>query len=98
MRGRVTETSATKPIRLVAFHSLYVRVLMNSVFRSSTLAEWGSAILVVIASVIVGRYAAMGMSPTQWACGAFAILGSVSVAVMVRVWPEPARATQEGRD
>lgn len=71
---------------------------MNSSIRSSTLAEWGSAILVVAASLIVGRYAAIGMSPTQWACGAFAILGSVSVAVMVRTWPQPARATDDGRD
>jgi hypothetical protein len=71
---------------------------MNSLIRSSSFAEWGSALLVVIASLIVGRYAAMGMSPNQWACGVFAILGSVSVAVMVRVWPEPARANEDAGD
>jgi hypothetical protein len=55
-------------------------------------AQVGSALLVVLASWIVGRYGAEGLSPMQWACGIFAILGSVSVAVMVRVWPAPQRA------
>jgi hypothetical protein len=52
-------------------------------------AELGSALLVIVASWIVGRYAADGFTPTQWACGVFAILGSISVAVMVRIWPAP---------
>lgn len=52
-------------------------------------AEIGSALLVVLASWVVGRYASHGLSPLQWACAAFAILGSISVAVMVRVWPAP---------
>ena len=59
---------------------------------SFPIAEWGSALLVVVAAWIVGRYAADGLTPMQWACGAFAILGSIGVAVMVRVWPAPARS------
>jgi hypothetical protein len=58
---------------------------------SPRFAEIGSALLVVVASWIVGRYAAQGLSPVQWACGIFAILGSISVAIMVRVWPAPAK-------
>jgi hypothetical protein len=58
-------------------------------------AEVGSALLVILASWIVGRYAADGLTPHQWACGIFAILGSISVAVMVRVWPAPQRAEVE---
>jgi hypothetical protein len=65
---------------------------MFSPFRSVRLSEWGSASLVIASSLIVGRYAAIGMSPTQWACGAFAVAGSVAVAVMVRAWPAPQRA------
>lgn len=68
---------------------------MQRLFSSVSFAQWGSAILVVIASMIVGRYAALGMDPVQWACGVFAILGSVSVAVMVRVWPAPARVSAD---
>lgn len=58
-------------------------------------AEIGSALLVVIASWVVGRHAAIGLTPLQWACGAFAIIGSISVAVMVRVWPAPAKVKAE---
>jgi hypothetical protein len=57
--------------------------------------EFGSAMLVVVASWIVGRYAAQGLSPMQWACGVFAILGSISVAVMVRLWPAPEKVRVE---
>jgi hypothetical protein len=51
--------------------------------------------LVVVASWIVGRYAAQGLTPVQWACGIFAILGSISVAVMVRLWPAPEKVRAE---
>jgi hypothetical protein len=68
---------------------------MLSFLRSPRAAEVGSAILVVLAAWIVGRHAAMGLSPIQWACGVFAILGSVSVAVMVRVWPAPQKVEAE---
>jgi hypothetical protein len=68
---------------------------MISLIRSPRFAEWGSAALVVVAALVVGRYAAIGMSPAQWACGVFAVLGSVSVAVMVRAWPAPQRAEEQ---
>jgi hypothetical protein len=35
----------------------------------------------------------MGMTPVQWAGAATAVLGSVTVAVAVRVWT-PAKAAQ----
>ncbi len=67
---------------------------MTDLFRSYRLSEWVSAILVVASALIVGRYAAIGMTPEQWACGAFAIAGSVGLAVMVRVWPAPQRVEE----
>jgi hypothetical protein len=70
---------------------------MMSFLKSSQAAHWASAVLVIIASAIVGRQAATGMSSEQWACAVFAVLGSVSVAVMVRVWPAPAKAAANER-
>ena len=60
---------------------------MPNLFRSFSVAEWASAALVVLASLIVGYEASLGMSAQQWASGGIAVLGSISVAVMVRVWP-----------
>ena len=53
-------------------------------------AEWGSAILVFTSGAMAGHYASVGMSPVQWAGAAAAVLGSVTVAVIVRVWPAKA--------
>jgi len=56
-------------------------------------AEWSSAALVFVVSMIAGRMAAEGMSVVQWAGAAAAVLGSITVAVAVRVWaPEKSRA------
>jgi hypothetical protein len=41
---------------------------------------------------MTGHYAAMGMDAVQWAGAAAAVLGSVTVAVAVRVWPPKAEA------
>ena len=62
---------------------------------SARAAELGSALLVIVASWIVGRYAAEGMTSNQWACGIFAILGSISVAVMVRMRPSEQKVRAE---
>jgi hypothetical protein len=59
------------------------------------LAKWGSASLVIVCGGLAGHYAALGMTPVQWLGAASAVLGSVSVAVAVRVWPAPARAKTE---
>ena len=55
-------------------------------------AEWGSAAMVFMVSALVGRMAAEGMNTVQWLGAAVAVLGSISVAVAVRVWPSPAKA------
>ena len=68
---------------------------MFKYLASPRFQEFGSALLVIVASWIVGRYAAQGLTPMQWACGAFAILGSISVAVMVRLWPAPEKVRAE---
>jgi hypothetical protein len=61
-------------------------------------AEWGSAILVFASGGMAGHYASLGMSPLQWAGAAAAVLGSVTVAVVIRVWPAPEKASAEQRD
>lgn len=59
---------------------------------SKEVAEWGSALLVFASGAMAGHYASLGMSPMQWAGAAAAVLGSVTVAVVVRVWPAKAKA------
>ncbi|MFZ5718659.1 MAG: hypothetical protein ACOY5Y_04250 [Pseudomonadota bacterium] len=44
---------------------------------------------------MTGHYAAVGMNAVQWAGAAVAVLGSVTVAVAVRVWPAPTGAEVE---
>jgi hypothetical protein len=61
-------------------------------------AEWGSAVLVFASGGMAGHYASLGMSPIQWAGAAVAVAGSVTVAILVRVWPSPDKAQVEQRD
>jgi hypothetical protein len=56
--------------------------------------EYGSAGLVLLSGAMAGHYAAMGMSLVQWAGAAVAVLGSVTVAVAVRVWPTKAKTAE----
>jgi len=60
---------------------------------SKEAAEWGSAILVFASGALAGHYASLGMTPVQWAGAAAAVLGSVTVAVVLRVWPAKAAET-----
>ena len=60
---------------------------MKFEFTTKDLIEWGSAGLVFLSGAMTGHYAAMGMTPVQWAGAVAAVLGSVTVAVAVRVWP-----------
>lgn len=64
---------------------------------SKEAAEWGSAIMVFASGALAGHYAALGMTPMQWGGAAAAVLGSVTVAVVVRVWPAKANATSSAR-
>ena len=50
-------------------------------------AEWGSAAMVFVVSALVGRFASEGMNMLQWAGALTAVLGSITLAVTVRVWP-----------
>ena len=58
------------------------------------LIDWASASLVIISGGLAGHFAAAGMSPVQWAGATAAVLGSVTIAVAVRVWPTGAQARQ----
>ena len=55
-------------------------------------AEWGSVVLVFMVSMLAGRLAADGMNAVQWAGACVAVLGSITVAVAVRVWDRPTGA------
>lgn len=58
--------------------------------------EYASAGLVFVAGGMAGHFAQMGMTPVQWAGAAVAVLGSVTVAVAVRVW-EPKAAARNSK-
>ena len=61
--------------------------------HANTLAvgEYASALTGVLVAVMTGARAAEGMSAAQWTGGLTAVLASIAWAVMVRVWPLPAR-------
>ena len=65
---------------------------MFKMLRSPWVAECASAALVFITAAIIGREAAAGMNATQWAYAIVSVLGSISVAVMVHVWPDKPKA------
>lgn len=63
------------------------------------LVEYASAGLVFASGGLAGHYASVGMTAVQWAGAATAVLGSVTVAVAVRVWsPKAQRAKIRQRD
>ena len=59
------------------------------------LVEWSTAGLVLLSGATAGHFAAIGMNTVQWAGAAMAVLGSVTVAVAVRVWPAAQKAEVE---
>jgi hypothetical protein len=59
--------------------------------QNAGFGEYGSAALVFVSAAVVGHEAAIGMTQTQWLGGAVAVLGSITVAVMVHVWPTKPR-------
>lgn len=61
------------------------------------LVNGGTVSLVIVCAGLAGHYAAEGMSLVQWAGATCAVLGSVTVAVAVRVWPAPAKAKSPQR-
>ncbi|WP_374572674.1 hypothetical protein [Phenylobacterium sp.] len=65
---------------------------------SQDAAEWASATLVFVCGASAGHFAQQGMSLTQWAGALAAVLGSITVAVAVRVWPAEARTQDANRD
>jgi hypothetical protein len=55
-------------------------------------ARWASTSLVFTVSCLAGHYISLGMTPTQWLGAGVAVLGSITVAVAVRLQPEQAPA------
>jgi hypothetical protein len=62
------------------------------------LMEYASAGMVFVCGGLAGHLAAGGMTAIQWAGAATAVLGSVTVAVAVRVWPAKTAAAAQPRD
>lgn len=52
-------------------------------------AERAAMALVIVASALVGRQAAIGMNTAQGMAGLAAILGSSMLVIMVKSWPKP---------
>lgn len=65
---------------------------MLKFITSDEAIEWATAALVFIVSMTTGSYAAQGMNAIQWAGGGAAVLGSVTLAVLVRVWQPNSQA------
>ena len=61
---------------------------MLKLLFSNFAAEWASGALVFLVAALAGRCAAQGMNTLQWAGALTAVLGSITVAVAVRVWPD----------
>ena len=59
--------------------------------QTAGVSEYGSAALVFVTAAIIGHEAAVGMTPNQWLAASVSILGSISVAVMVHIWPAKAK-------
>lgn len=57
----------------------------------------GSIFLAVFSLGLAAQLAADGMAPGQWLGAAAAVLGSVAMAVAVRMWPQPQTAEAPAR-
>lgn len=75
-------------VRAIAIADACMQKLLHSRFG----AEWGSTALVFMVSMLAGRLAAEGMNAIQWAGAVAAVLGSITIAVAVRVWGPDSRA------
>ena len=70
---------------------------MSFEISKKDLVDWSTAGLVFLSGAMSGHYAAIGMDVIQWAGSAAAVLGSVTLAVAVRVWP-PKTARAKSKD
>lgn len=61
--------------------------------RREKTEKLGSLFLAVFSTGLAAQLATGGMEAGQWLGAAAAVLGSVSMAVAVRVWPQPAPAS-----
>ena len=71
---------------------------MSNEISKKDLIEWSTAGLVFVSGAMSGHYAAMGMDIVQIAGAVAAVLGSVTLAVAVRVWPPKAAARVKSKD
>jgi hypothetical protein len=65
---------------------------MTFEFTTKDIIDWATAALVFLSGALTGHFAAEGMNLIQWAGAVAAVLGSVTLAVAVRVWPAPVKS------
>ena len=63
-------------------------------FTVKEIVEYASAGLVFACGGLAGHYASVGMTAIQWAGAVAAVLGSVTLAVAVRVWTPKTQAAK----
>ena len=78
-------------VRLTSARSLWD----TDMFNKKHLIDFGSAALVVLCGALAGHFVQAGMGPVQWAGASCAVLGSVTLAVFVRVWPPETKAQRQ---
>jgi len=61
-------------------------------------AQLASSVLVIVVSALAGQFAAHGMNAVQWLGAALAVLGSITLAVLLRVWPAETERARAKRD
>jgi len=67
--------------------------------RRQKAEKLGSLFLAVFSTGLVAQFATTtGLEPQQWLGATAAVLGSLSVAVMVRVWHQPEPQRVRARD
>ena len=66
---------------------------MFKLFQRPEFSLGASSATIVVVSALVGQYAARGMTIDQWFWGLMAVASAITLAVALRCWPKPARAT-----
>lgn len=65
---------------------------MFKFFRHPDFTLGASAAAIVVVAGLVGQFAARGMTVEQWFWGLMAVAAAITLAVVLRCWPKPAKA------
>jgi uncharacterized membrane protein YccC len=64
------------------------------VMSRDRIEKLGTLFLAVFTTALTAQLVSTGMfeAPIQWLGAVIAVLGSITIAVLVRIWPQPERA------